>query len=177
MNYKGFKVGDRVVCINIPLDELPALGTIKQIYEYSQLRTVPGAILDVTLDDSGTYSVRHQDLRSVEDPNDILKQLKEYKMEILKLLLSGFGVLAFFGGGFALASKLRGSALRKKFSDITNAAEVDKTQIHEIEVSVGKSEQEKDDLRKKINDLDAKPSEAPPTNTELTDFFDKMSKK
>jgi len=99
-------------------------------------------------------------------------------MEVLKYILSGFGVLAVFGGGLFMASKLKGSSLRKKLGEVVNTVSVvDAEAVHTLEVSIGKSEQEKEDIRKQIDKIDqAKPME-PPTNNEIVDFFDKMTKK
>ena len=99
-------------------------------------------------------------------------------MEILKYILSGLGVLAVFGGGLFVASKVKGSSLRKKLGEVVDTVTVvDAEAVHTLEVSVGKSEQQKEDLREQIDKIDqAKPME-PPTNNEIVDFFDKMSKK
>ena len=99
-------------------------------------------------------------------------------MEILKYILSGVGVLSVFGGGLFLASKFKGSALRKKLGEVIETVSVvDAEAVHTLEVSVGKSEQQKEDLRVQIDNLDKPKPIEPPTNNEIVDFFDKMSKK
>ncbi len=98
-------------------------------------------------------------------------------MDLWKIVLSGFGFLSVFVGGLFLTSKIRGSGLRKKLSTVVDSVEASQEQVHEIEVSVGKSEQQKEDLRTQINELDQEKPKEPSSNEAIVDFFDKMSKK
>ena len=72
-------------------------------------------------------------------------------MEVLKYILSGLGVLSVFGGGLFLASKLKGSGLRKKLGEVVESVAVSTEAQHTLEVSIGKSEQQKEDLRTQID--------------------------
>ncbi len=98
-------------------------------------------------------------------------------MEILKYIFGVFGGLVLLGGGVFAASKLRGFSLKKKFATVANEVEVDKESVHKIDIDVAKAEQQKADIAKQIQDLEATPDSPPPTGGELIDFFDKMSKK
>ena len=107
-------------------------------------------------------------------------------MEILDILqlLGGLGaVLGIIGGGLFGLSKFRNSKLRSTFEKVANEISNDKDKIHEIEVSIGKDEQKKDDLKeeqeevdKELAKIESKPKKEA-TNDAVIDMFDKLSKK
>ncbi len=104
-------------------------------------------------------------------------------LDLLKFF-GGFGIIAgaVIAGLFGL-SKFRNSGLRSKFEKIVEGVGADKDKIHEIEVSIGKDEQKKQDLQDRQEtiekQLDSLDKEKPKVsnNDAILNMFDKLSNK
>ncbi len=104
-------------------------------------------------------------------------------VDLLKVLGGLGGVFGLIVAGLFGLSKFRNSKLHSTFEKITKGIESDKEKIHQIDVSIGKSEQKKEDIQVQIDKVDQElakvestPSK-PSTNDAVIDMFDKLSKK
>ncbi len=104
-------------------------------------------------------------------------------LEVFKII-GGFGaVLGLIFAGLLGLSKFRNSRLRSLFEKLATGLESDKDKVHELELSVAKDEQKKEDIQTDIKDVDKEiekvdataPKDA--TNSSIINMFDKLSGK